>query len=166
IIEVFLRVFNNHLGYSDTLWVADMERQLDNDGTYEAFKQAILDQNGKTWEEFRLKIKLRKKKVIQALVTVGYDPDTAESFFIMSREWFFIDADSVAQLIADYCKKQGPDYRIVFLADEVGQYVGNNTNLMLNLQTITERLGDLCHGQAWVIVTSQEKLEATVSDLD
>ncbi len=166
IIEVFLRVFNNHLGYSDTLWVADMERQLDNDGTYEAFKQAIFDQNGKPWEEFRLKIKLRKKKVIQALETVGYDTDTAESFFIMSREWFSIDADSVAQLIADYCKQQGPDYRIVFLADEVGQYVGNNTSLMLNLQTITERLGDLGHGQAWVIVTSQEKLEATVSDLD
>jgi len=166
IIEVFLRVFNNHLGYSDTLWVADMERQLDNDGTYDAFKKAILDQNGKTWEQFRLKIKLRKKKVIQALETVGYDTDTAESFFIMSREWFSIDADSVAQLVADHCKKQGPDYRIVFLADEVGQYVGNNTNLMLNLQTITERLGDLCHGQAWVIVTSQEKLEATVSDLD
>ncbi|MCA1026595.1 BREX system P-loop protein BrxC [Cytobacillus kochii] len=166
IIEVFLRVFNNHLGYSDTLWIADMERQLDNDGAYEAFKKAIHDQNGSAWEEFRLKIKLRKKKVIQALETVGYDADTAESFFIMSREWFSIDADSVAQLIADYCKKQGPDYRIVFLADEVGQYVGNNTNLMLNLQTITERLGDLCHGQAWVIVTSQEKLEATVSDLD
>lgn len=31
IIEVFLRVFNNHLGYSDTLWVAEMERQLDED---------------------------------------------------------------------------------------------------------------------------------------
>jgi hypothetical protein len=29
IVEVFLRVFNRHLGYSDTLWLADMERQLD-----------------------------------------------------------------------------------------------------------------------------------------
>src|SRR5699024_2084754 len=120
IIEVFLRVFNNHLGYSDTLWVADMERQLDNDGTYDAFKQAILDQNDNALEQFRLKNKLRKKKVIQALETVGYDTDTAESFFIMSREWFSIDADSVAQLVADHCKKQGPDYRVVFLADEVG----------------------------------------------
>jgi len=54
IIEVFLRVFNNHLGYSDTLWVAEMERQLDEDGKYEEFKQAIFDQNGKPWEEFPL----------------------------------------------------------------------------------------------------------------
>jgi hypothetical protein len=166
IIEVFLRVFNNHLGYSDTLWVAEMERQLDDDGKYEEFKQAIYEQNGKRWEDFRLKILLRKKKVINALVSIGYDQDTAESFFNMSREWFSIDAQRVAELVAEYCKKQGPDYRIVFLADEVGQYIGNNTNLMLNLQTITEKLGDLCHGQAWVIVTSQEKLEATVSGLD
>ncbi|UCZ53205.1 BREX system P-loop protein BrxC [Bacillus shivajii] len=166
IIEVFLRVFNNHLGYSDTLWVAEMERQLDEDGKYEEFKQAIYDQNDKTWEEFRLKILLRKKKVIKALEAVGYDQDTAETFFAMSREWFSIDAQRVAELVADYCKKQGPDYRLVFLADEIGQYIGNNTSLMLNLQTITEKLGDLCQGQAWVIVTSQEKLEATVSDLD
>ncbi|GEL78689.1 BREX system P-loop protein BrxC [Tenuibacillus multivorans] len=166
IIEVFLRVFNNHLGYSDTLWVAEMERQLDEDGKYEEFKQAIYDQNGKAWEEFRLKILLRKKKVIKALESVGYDQDTAETFFAMSREWFSIDAQRVAELVADYCKKQGPDYRLVFLADEIGQYIGNNTSLMLNLQTITEKLGDLCKGQAWVIVTSQEKLESTVSDLD
>lgn len=166
IIEVFLRVFNNHLGYSDTLWVAEMERQLDDDGKYEAFKQAISDQNSKAWEEFRLKILLRKKKVVKALESVGYDQDTAETFFDVSREWFSIDAQRVAELVADYCKKQGPDYRIVFLADEVGQYIGNNTSLMLNLQTITEKLGDLCQGQAWVVVTSQEKLEATVSDLD
>jgi hypothetical protein len=166
IIEVFLRVFNNHLGYSDTLWVAEMERQLDSDGKYEEFKQTIFDQNGKSWEELRLKILLRKRKVIKALETVGYDQDTAETFFDMSREWFSIDAQRVAELVADYCKSQGPDYRIVFLADEIGQYIGNNTSLMLNLQTITEKLGDLCHGQAWIIVTSQEKLESTVSDLD
>lgn len=166
IIEVFLRVFNNHLGYSGTLWVAEMERQLDEDGKYEEFKQAIYDQYGKPWEEFRLKILLRKKKVIKALETVGYDQDTAETFFDMSREWFSIDAQRVAELVADYCSRQGSDYRIVFLADEIGQYIGNNTSLMLNLQTITEKLGDLCQGQAWVIVTSQEKLESTVSDLD
>lgn len=166
IIEVFLRVFNNHLGYSDTLWVAEMERQLDEDGKYEDFKQAIYDLNGKTWIEFRLKVLLRKKKIIHALTSIGYDEDTATTFFDVSREWFSIDAQKVAELIAEYCKKQGPDYRIVFLADEVGQYIGGNTNLMLNLQTITEKLGDLCHGQAWVIVTSQEKLEATVSGLD
>ena len=166
IIEVFLRVFNSYLGYSDTLWVAEMERQLDDDGNYEAFKQAILDETGKEWKEVRLKVLLRKSKILKALSTIGYDHDTAETFFAMNREWFAIDAQRVAELVAAHCKKQGPDYRLVFLADEVGQYIGNNTSLMLNLQTITEKLGDLAQGQAWVMVTSQEKLESTVTDLD
>ena len=32
----------------------------------------------------------------------------------------------------------------MFLADEVGQFIGNDTHLMLNLQTITEQLGTVC----------------------
>ena len=31
IIEIILRIFNEHLGYSNTLWVADFERQLASD---------------------------------------------------------------------------------------------------------------------------------------
>lgn len=33
---------------------------------------------------------------------------------------------------------------------------------MLNLQTITEELGTKCQGRAWVVVTSQEDIEAVV----
>ncbi|WP_434122188.1 BREX system P-loop protein BrxC [Salinicoccus roseus] len=166
IIEVFLKVFNTHLGYSETLWIAEMERQLDEEGNYDLFKQTILEITGETWESLRLKIVLKRKKVIKALEAIGYDNETAKTFFNINREMFSVDAEQVAQRVADHCRKQGPDYRLVFLADEVGQYIGNNTSLMLNLQTITEKLGDLCKGQAWVIVTSQEKLESTVQDLD
>ena len=166
IIEVFLKVFNTHLGYSETLWIAEMERQLDEEGNYDLFKQTILEITGETWESLRLKVVLKRKKVIKALEAIGYDNETAKTFFNINREMFSVDAEQVAQRVADHCRKQGPGYRLVFLADEVGQYIGNNTSLMLNLQTITEKLGDLCKGQAWVIVTSQEKLESTVQDLD
>jgi hypothetical protein len=35
-------------------------------------------------------------------------------------------------------------HRIIFLVDEVGQFIGDNTHLMLTLQTITEQLGTAC----------------------
>jgi hypothetical protein len=35
---------------------------------------------------------------------------------------------------------------------------------MLNLQTITEQLGTICEGRAWVVVTSQEDLDAVLRD--
>src|SRR5699024_6574684 len=45
---------------------------------------------------------------------------------------------------------------------EIGQYIGDRRDLMLNLQTVTENLGALCEGRAWVIVTSQESIDSIV----
>ena len=46
--------------------------------------------------------------------------------------------------------------------DEVGQFIGTNGELMLNLQTCVEDLGKYCRGQAWVVVTSQQELKAMI----
>ena len=59
----------------------------------------------------------------------------------------------------------GPQHRIVFLADEVGQFIGNDSHLMLNLQTITEELGTVCRRRAWVVVTSQEDMDTVLGDM-
>ena len=42
----------------------------------------------------------------------------------------------------------------------MGQYIGEDTSLMLNLQTITEDLGTACGGKAWIIVTSQQDIDS------
>ena len=36
---------------------------------------------------------------------------------------------------------------------------------MLNLQTITEALGTICQRRAWVVVTSQEDMDAVLGDM-
>src|SRR5699024_4246720 len=43
---------------------------------------------------------------------------------------------------------------------EIEQYIGENTDLMLNLQTITEDLGTACQGKAWIVVTSQQDIDS------
>ena len=42
----------------------------------------------------------------------------------------------------------------------MGQYIGDNSKLMLNLQTVVEELGVACHGKAWVVVTSQQDIDS------
>lgn len=162
IVEVFLRVFNVHLGYSDTIWVADIERQLDSEGIYEAFKQEIFRVTGSPWEEIRLKIRLKQKGIIQALINIGLDAESAKQFLDTAKDSLEMTAEKLANLITEYCQKRGHDYRLVFLADEVGQYIGTDSDLMLNLQTVVEEIGKVTNGQAWVIVTSQEKIESAI----
>ena len=45
------------------------------------------------------------------------------------------------------------------MIDEAGQYMSTNTDLLLNLQTIIEKLGSVCRGQVWVVATGQEALD-------
>ena len=52
------------------------------------------------------------------------------------------------------------------MVDEVGQFIGKNTHMMLKLQTITEDLGVICGGRAWVIVTAQADIDAALGQFD
>src|SRR5699024_7131708 len=73
-----------------------------------------------------------------------------------------ISIEKFAEDVNKYIKQKEPNFRLVFLVDEIGQYIGDRRDLMLNLQTVTENLGALCEGRAWVIVTSQESIDSIV----
>ncbi|MFH3575138.1 hypothetical protein WAI05_22610, partial [Acinetobacter baumannii] len=45
------------------------------------------------------------------------------------------------------------------------QFIGSDTRLMLTLQTITENLGTICKGRAWIIVTSQADIDAVLGEM-
>lgn len=88
-----------------------------------------------------------------------------EKWVDSAEDNFSLTVENFAKWVKRYLDRQGPDHRIMFLADEVGQFVGSDSHLMLNLQTITEQLGTVCHGRAWVVVTSQEDLDAVLGEL-
>ena len=76
-----------------------------------------------------------------------------------AEENFSLTVENFCKWVKDYLDSKGPDHRIVFLVDEVGQFIGTDGHLMLNLQTITEDLGTVCGGRAWIVVTSQEEID-------
>lgn len=63
-------------------------------------------------------------------------------------------------MVKHYIDKKGNNHHVVFLVDEIGQYIGEDSKLMLNLQTVTEDLGSACGGKAWVVVTSQQDIDS------
>lgn len=90
----------------------------------------------------------------------GISEESSKAFVEDQTRNFTNSTEEFAKIVNAYCQKNHT--RVVFLMDEVGQFIGDNTQLMLNLQTCVEDLGKYCHGQAWVVVTSQQELKAMI----
>jgi len=166
ILQVFLRVFNEKLGFSsDAPHIAHMERYLVEKGAYDAFRQAFEQSNGSPWEAERDAVDFLRDDVVNALaVALKQSEASAGQWFDRSRDEYRINIESFAKLVRDYLATKPAGHRIIFLVDEVGQFIGDNTQLMLTLQTITEQLGTATQGRAWVIVTSQEDIDAALGE--
>ena len=164
ILRVFLRVFNEHCGYSgDHPEVAHMERFLDEKGKYEAFKQALQIEHGLNWIEERDSYHFHTAEIAAALGGVlGQPIDSLQAWIDNLEKGLSLTIENFAKWVKQYLDGKGPEQRLVFLVDEVGQFIGGQSQLMLNLQTVTEELGTICKGRAWVVVTSQEDMDTVV----
>jgi hypothetical protein len=166
ILQVFLRVFNEMQGLSgDAPHVAHMERHLISKGSFEVFKDAFKASNGNDWADERDAVDFLRDDVIAGLsAALKMSAESAGKWFDDARDTYRINIEGFAELVRAYLDAKGLGHRVIFLVDEVGQFIGKNTQLMLNLQTITEELGVRCKGRAWVIVTSQEDIDATLGE--
>jgi len=164
ILQVFLKVFNEHVGYcGDHPEVAHMERFLDDKGKYQEFIETLASDHNLDWKAERDSYQFYATEVGDALSKVLNQqiPDP-QAYIDRLENGLTLTIENFAKWVKQYLDKKGSDQRLVFLVDEVGQFIGGQTQLMLNLQTITEELGTKCQGRAWVVVTSQEDIEAVV----
>ena len=67
--------------------------------------------------------------------------------------------EQFAKEVKAYVDSKPKGFRLLFMIDEAGQYVGESSDMLLNLQTIIELLGSTCRGQVWVMATGQEALD-------
>ena len=164
LLGVFLRVFNEHCGYyGKEPYIAKFERILDQDGEFEAFKQAYQEITGKNWEKDREKLFMVDVFVAKALAKIkGGSPDDYKGTLKGYKDSFSMSPGDFCSLVSDYVKKKGKNFRLNFFVDEIGQYIADNVQLMLNLQTISETLTTKCGSQAWIIVTAQEDMETVM----
>ena len=44
--------------------------------------------------------------------------------------------------------EKGKNFRLLFMVDEVGQYIGDDGDLMINLQSLVEEIGTRCMGKS------------------
>ena len=163
-IEVFYRVYFEARGlYSKDLGVGALERDLEDRGELARFREVYQEESGYSWEVGRVNTVFQEALVSKALSRLGHQVDQP---FRSYREQLNLSAEAFAQDVASWLDRQGPHQRIAFFVDEVGQFIGDDSQLMLNLQTITEQLATHCPGRAWVFVTSQEELSGITAQMN
>ncbi|HEY5590336.1 MAG TPA: BREX system P-loop protein BrxC [Paludibacter sp.] len=169
LLNVFYKVFNDHLGYFGAQrHVAEFERWIDTEGVYKKFQEDFEVLTGEFWSNARRKYFSPKVKdgigqVLSKLM--GGAPEKYSGIIETLRTDSSISIDDFCTKISDYIKTKPKGFRLNFFVDEVGQYISDNTKLMLNLQTIAETLSTKTKGNSWILVTSQEDMEKVVGDM-
>ncbi|MCD5530335.1 BREX system P-loop protein BrxC [Lactobacillus delbrueckii subsp. lactis] len=163
VIRVFAKMFYNHLGfYGENLKVARLERFIDKKGKTEEFRRVFEEKNGESWLESRDSFDFYEDEVEETLQEVlGMSEKAAENWF-NGEETDQISIDRLVEDIREYVDTKPDDFRLLFMADEVGQYVGTDNHKLLNLQSIVEELGSRCQGKVWVVCTGQEAIDQII----
>ncbi|MDE6677798.1 MAG: BREX system P-loop protein BrxC, partial [Ruminococcus sp.] len=160
-LRIFAKVFYEHLGfYGNDLKVAKLEQFIEKSGKTEKFREVFERVNGGKWEDSRDSFVFFEDDIVTAMTaSLGISETTARNWF-NGEEEIEISIEQLVKEIRDYINSQGKDFRLLFMIDEVGQYIGSDSDLMLNLQTIVEEIGTKCGGRVWVMVTSQEAIDS------
>lgn len=161
ILRVFAKVFYEYRGfYGDDLKIARLEQFIDKSGKMDAFKARFAEVNGDDWENVRDAFAFFEDDIVETLVdTLGMSETAARNWF-NGTETADISIEQLVREIREYIDARGKHFRLIFMIDEVGQYIGSDGSLMLNLQTIVEEIGSKCGGRVWVMVTSQEAIDS------
>ena len=167
VTEIMYRLFLQSLGYARDLDLAELEITLEGEGRLEQFKDAYRTLFHKEWDEEKRKIVLAVQQASRVMHDLDVDTyPTADSW----QQSAIRRADVSAGLLAERCKelmsRRRPGHSLVFVIDEVGQFVARDVGKMLDLQAVVQSLGRVGRGRMWIVVTSQEKLTELVGGLD
>lgn len=166
LLRGFERMFYEARGfYGEDLKLAKLEDHIDSLGKTQEFREAFERVNGESWLQTRDTYSYFEDDVVEVLQSVLGMSEKAAWNWLEGSEDEVLAPDVFAKKVKDYVDAQaaarGGNFRLLFMVDEVGQFITNDQDpsLMLSLQTIVEELGAACGGRVWVMVTSQEAID-------
>ena len=165
--EIMYRLLLQRLGYARDLDLSELEITLEDEGRLDAFQTQYQAAFGKTWDEGKGKI----SQAVQQASRVMHELEPATYATVDSwRQSAMKRADLTSGLLAERAlalmARRRPGQTLVFVVDEVGQYVARDVQKMLDLQAVVQSLGRVGRGKLWLVVTSQEKLTELVGGVD
>lgn len=176
ISQILYRQTLSHRGLSPDPVVANLELSLLRRGLYDRFKAEVLRRLGHPWEEEREDFLFIRATVAEVLQTIAPDAyhsrAEAQAALDLVADAQRLTVSDLVQHLMGYVaalEAQGDAGRpphLVFIIDEVGQFVGADGQRLLELQSIAEEFGTRGQGRLWLIVTAQAKLAQLISGVE
>lgn len=174
--EIMYRALLRELNYAEDFDLAELEITLEGDNRLSAFEDTFKQLHGADWQK-RRQLGLAINEASAALHQL--DPNTyptADSYAHgIGKGRADVDPNKLARRAFDLCGRRQSGKSLIFIIDEVGQYVARSVDKMLDLQAIVQAFGVEGKNRTerreavspfWIIVTSQEKLNEVVRGLD
>lgn len=146
------------LGYSRNMKVAALERKLKKDGRYDEFKELFKTETGEPWEHYQndeLVVDSLLPSIAHKMYPTFFKNDQA--FSVATSETIYLMNDRIKEMIEIIREETGKE-NIVFVIDEIGQYVGSQQSKILDLQGLAENIKNIGEGKVWILGTAQQTL--------
>ncbi len=144
-------------GYSKDEKISLLELMIERDGFRDKFT-SLLKEEGYEWEELQDDL-LAANSIVSRVACKLYPKlwkDAAE-FSRVKVDAIYGEDERLKQML-DLIERRTGNRRVLFILDEVGQFIEGTDRLILNVQGFAENLRNLGRGQAWIIATAQQTL--------
>lgn len=131
---------------------------LQNEGKYDEFLQLVEKEMNTTWDA------LESNDLFASITASKYAPRLLPAFFPTQESFMNVTLNSAMnekerfQRLYKLIKEKTGHDKVIFVLDEVGQYVASNVELILNVQGMMQIFKDEFRGNVWVIATAQQRL--------
>ncbi|HIQ04672.1 MAG TPA: BREX system P-loop protein BrxC, partial [Anaerolineae bacterium] len=176
ISEIMYRRYLAHRDLSTDPVVASLELSLIRRGLYDAFRAEVERRTGRAWTEEREDFLFVRPIVAEALQAVAPEAyrsrEEALAALDLVKGGQRLAVSDLVQRLVEYvdelAEAGNPERppRLVFIMDEVGQFIGTNEDRLLELQSIAETFGTLGRGKLWLIVTAQARLHEIIAGVE
>jgi len=146
------------LGFSRNTKVAALERMLKKDGRYGEFKDLFKNETGQNWADYQ-NDELVVDSLLPSLAHKMYPElfPNEQAFSVSNSETVYLMDARVEEMIEVVREETGKE-NIVFVIDEMGQYVGSDQSKILDLQGLAQNIKNIGEGKVWVLATAQQTL--------
>lgn len=165
-LDVLWAELNAFRGYNkfNIALAQHFEKLLDSKGKFDEFKKRIAE-DGFDWDEQASDL---ADQELDYVLDIGKElVPTMTTDVIRKRivdDDSYISVESFMKELKGFIDSKGENYHLLFLVDEISQFIDGRGGLLLQLQEIVTRLHEVCKDRVWLGCTAQQDLSELLDD--